>query len=303
MTKGKIAEACALFQESQRLDPTISTLMNEANCREKNGQIATAWGLFLEAERQTGNASNVNDAKLHKVAGERARKLESRVSKLAINVASEHRITGLEIVRGTTVLGEPSWNRALPVDGGTYKIVVRAPGMSTWSADVTIAAEGDTKTIDVPNLRDAAKQEEPKTAVAPPSETLGPGSVAPRSEPPPATPSAESPRSNTLPLVLGAVGGALIVGAIGLEISARSTYDNALDATDPETRESRWESANTKRYTAEGLALVGAGCVGVAVYLYVKNRGASKSSTAQSNLLLEPIIANSGAGIGVAGTY
>src|SRR5262249_6041948 len=49
MAKGKIAEACAAFDASQKLEPTISALLNLAACREKNGQLATAWGLFLEA--------------------------------------------------------------------------------------------------------------------------------------------------------------------------------------------------------------------------------------------------------------
>src|SRR5689334_5913935 len=57
MGKGQIAEACAAFDASQKLDPTIATLLNQAACREKNGQLATAWGLFLEAERQTRSAS------------------------------------------------------------------------------------------------------------------------------------------------------------------------------------------------------------------------------------------------------
>src|SRR5688572_5007835 len=53
MAGGRYAEACAAFDSSQKYDPSTATLFNQADCREKNGQLATAWGLFVEAERQT----------------------------------------------------------------------------------------------------------------------------------------------------------------------------------------------------------------------------------------------------------
>src|SRR5512147_2936876 len=62
---GKIAEACAAFDASQKLDPTIATLLNQAACREKNGQLATAWGLFLDAERQSRAAADEATRQLH----------------------------------------------------------------------------------------------------------------------------------------------------------------------------------------------------------------------------------------------
>src|SRR6185436_13656654 len=60
LSAGKVAEACSAFEESQKLEPAVTTLLNLAGCREKLGQFATAWGLFLEAARQTrsGNAAN-----------------------------------------------------------------------------------------------------------------------------------------------------------------------------------------------------------------------------------------------------
>src|SRR5262245_29770842 len=53
MDQGKIAEACVAFDASQKLSPAVSTLFNQASCREKNSQLATAYGLWREAERQT----------------------------------------------------------------------------------------------------------------------------------------------------------------------------------------------------------------------------------------------------------
>src|SRR3954471_24366256 len=72
MAKGKIAEACAAFDASQKLDPTISTLLNQAACREKNEQFATGGGLSLEAERETRTASDAATQQLHQVASSKA---------------------------------------------------------------------------------------------------------------------------------------------------------------------------------------------------------------------------------------
>ena len=148
MAAGKYAEACAAFEQSQKLDPATTTLLNLAACREKLGQLATAWGLFLDAERQTRSASDSAGQQLHDVARSRARKLEPRVSKLAINVPDESKIDGLEIVRDRQRIEAVMWNRALPVDGGTYTITAQAPGANEWSTTVIVANEGDTKTVD-----------------------------------------------------------------------------------------------------------------------------------------------------------
>ena len=62
MEAGKIAEACAAFDASQKLSPAVSTLLNLARCREQNQQLATASGLYRDAERQDARPARRHDA-------------------------------------------------------------------------------------------------------------------------------------------------------------------------------------------------------------------------------------------------
>src|ERR1700681_1794781 len=48
MAKKNFNQACAKFQESNRLDPAVGTLFNLANCEEQRGRLATAWTLFQQ---------------------------------------------------------------------------------------------------------------------------------------------------------------------------------------------------------------------------------------------------------------
>jgi hypothetical protein len=291
MAANKLEEACAAFAESQRLEPAITTLLNLAGCREKAGQLATAWGLFLEAERQTRSATDTNTKKLHDVAADRAKKLEPRVSKLSINVPQNVAVKGLEILRGSEAVTPAMWSHALPIDGGTHTITARAPGKKAWSTQITIAPERDVKTVDIVEL--AADD-----AVAMPASTTNP-QPDDRSQPEePDEPAPTTRRSRVVPIIIGGVGVGLLGGALGFEIMARSTYDDAkAEMTDQGRRDELFDSAVTKRYAAQGMAVAGAVGVGVAVWLFV--RGGDKQDSTSSALHVVPSLS----GISVVGRY
>jgi hypothetical protein len=288
MAKGKIAEACAAFDASQRLDPTIATLLNQAACREKNNQLATAWGLFLEAERQTRTASDAASQQLHQVAATKAAKLEPRLSTLTITIPAESRVGGLQILRGADAVDQAAWNKALPVDGGTYKITATAPGNAAWSSTVTISNERDAKTIEIPKLK--AAELGVQAAVKPTSESASPASTS------------AAPRSNTLPLIVGGAAIALAGGAIGFELWARSTNSRAEKEIDNNKQESLWKSANNRRYVAEGLGVASLACAGVAVWLYLRP-GAETPPAQTAGLQLLPVVGSDTAGLVVLGRY
>jgi len=288
LAAGKTTEACSAFAESQRLEPAVTTLVNLAACREKNGQLATAWGLFLDVERQTRDSSKATDHQLHDVAVDHAKKLEPRVSKLTINVPQTNVVDGLEVSRGTDRVESVMWNRALPIDGGTYTIVAKAPGSSTWTTTVTIGNEGDTKSIDVPDLRSLPRDITP-TKPAPTT-----SSPAPEPTPQP-TPTAHA--SRTPAIITGAATVALLGGALGLELWGESKYNSAKVTSDQSQRDSLESAANTRRYAAEGFAV--AGLIGAGVTTWLLLRGHDEEPAHEARLQVAP----TGTGFVVKGVF
>jgi hypothetical protein len=164
LAAGRVAEACAAFDESQALDPTPATMLNQANCRDRNGQLATAHKLFVEAARQTGAATDKASRHMNATATDRAGKLAPRLSTLRIAVPAAGRTAGLEVLRDGELVDPASWNQAVAIDGGTHGISARAPGRSSWSGTVVVATERDSETIEIPELRAQATDAPAATA-------------------------------------------------------------------------------------------------------------------------------------------
>ncbi|HET7500120.1 MAG TPA: tetratricopeptide repeat protein [Kofleriaceae bacterium] len=214
MADGKLAEACAAFDASQELDPTVPTLLNQANCRQQNGQLATAMGLYLEVVRQTRTQTTRAARQMQATASERAAAIEPRLSTLRITVAADRQIAGLEILRNGELLDPATWNQALPIDGGRYQIAARAPGKLAWSIEVTVATERDARTVEVPVLGEPAptpRRPDPPTTGPAPAPIGSPDAPAPA---PPAT-AAHSMWSTRRKLAVGIGAGGAAAAAVG----------------------------------------------------------------------------------------
>ena len=267
LAAGKLADACAAFDGSQKLAPATTTLFNQADCREKNGQLATAWGYFLDAERQTRSATDDVGTKLHAVALERATKLEGRLSKLTISVPA--RTDGLVVMRGTEAVDPVEWDRSLPLDGGTYTFVARIASRQVWTETVTIANEGDTKTV-----------------------VVQPAADAPPPPPPPHVPAPAPAPSRRGALFTAAAGAILLGGAVGFDLWGDSTYADAKANRDL----ALYDSANQKRYIAEGMLTAGVAVVGVSVYLWLRHPTERGSTIA-------PVVGSGFAGVQLGGSW
>ncbi len=159
--QNKHAEACPMFEESQRLDPQMGTLLNVALCHEQLGKIASAWGEFRAVEQQARAAVPPREDRI-KLAKEHADKLEPKISRLKIIVPPDARVRGLVVKIDGERKGEPVWSGA-PVDPGTRVIEASAPGKKPATMRVRIDDEGTTSSVTIPKLEDAPVPSTPPT--------------------------------------------------------------------------------------------------------------------------------------------
>ena len=252
MVAGKLAEACEAFAGSFRKAPLAATLVNLAKCREQNHQYASAWGYFIEAARLSGDHPG-----LWTEAREQAVQLESKLSYLIINVPNEARIEGLSITRNGVAVDIAEWNRPMPIDGGTYVIVGKAPAYEVWSTSVVVGDSYDKQSVTVPRFRATSTT---------------------------ASPRIEARRSSTGRRKLAV--GAWSLGVVGLgaglmlELSARGAYDEATEATDNVTRNDRYDAANSKRLFATVAAGASAALVGTGIVLWITGKPTLRTSVA-----------------------
>jgi serine/threonine-protein kinase len=155
---GKVAEACEKFEASDRVESSVGTLLNLGDCRERNHQLATAWGTFRRAARA---AKLVRDAKREAEARRREKLLAPRLSYLTVEVPDASRVDGLSITRNGVELDRQLWNESVPVDADDYDLAASAPGHLGWETRMRIDAEAKRATVRVPTL-------EPQPTAAPP---------------------------------------------------------------------------------------------------------------------------------------
>jgi serine/threonine-protein kinase len=219
---GKIAEACPKFADSQRLDPSPSTLLNLASCWEKLGRTATAWVTYREAASAShalGRADYVAAAQRH------AEALAPKLARVTVEVP--HPVEGLELRRDGMVVSSVEWGQAIPVDPGTHTIQARAPGHAEWTV-AAVALEGSLVTVTVPSLEALpAPAMPPAPAPAPPP--------APALAPPADVPSRAQGESSlrTTGVVIGSAGIAGLVVAGTFTAFAKARYDDSLKNCEP----------------------------------------------------------------------
>jgi hypothetical protein len=209
MEAKRYAEACPKFAASQKMSPAIGTLLNLADCYEKNNQIASAWGRFQEA---MALAKQLNRGPREQTARERAEKLEPRLIKLTIL----SRASGVEVKLDGAPIDPSVLGTAIPVDAGKHVLEASAKGKKPFSKEIEVSEKAKTPTVEIPPLED-----EPK--VVGPAEPEKKDTVT---EPPPEDKKVGSTQ-RTVGLVVGAAG---IVGlGVGgfFALRARSKWDDA----------------------------------------------------------------------------
>ncbi|MFO0734238.1 MAG: hypothetical protein U0270_00085 [Labilithrix sp.] len=258
--RGDFAHACPKFLASQAADPKASTLLNLANCYEKNHQPASAWGAYREAESL---ARKTNHADWEANAKARAAALEPTLNHLTITVGETSKVPGLVVSRDGAKLEAGEWGVAIPVDPGEHVIAASADGYISIEKKLEVK-EGDA-TFEVPALE---KLPPPPVEPPPPPLTLPKG-----------FPSADKPypkaRWSTLEiagLTMAGVGALGVAGGGLMALVAAGNYDaaaahctNGTHGCDPnavETANNAYDLAAMATATMiTGVALIGAGAL------------------------------------------
>jgi hypothetical protein len=151
MAEKKDKDACPLFEESEKLDPQMGTLLNLAICHENIGRVASAWGEFRAVEQMAQVAGREDRVKL---AHDRAQKLEGRLPRLKITLPPENKVDGIVVKVDGEPKAESLWG-GVAVDPGVRTVETSAPGKKPNSAQVKIDKEGQIVPFTVPKHEDA----------------------------------------------------------------------------------------------------------------------------------------------------
>ena len=171
----RLDEACTKFQESQRLEPAVGTLLYLATCYAQAGKTASAWAAFQSVAEA---AHRTKDLARESLARERARQLEAHLSRLEISAAIPEQ--GMVIHVDEHALGPGVLSTPLPIDPGSHVIEVTAPGKRAWSQTVELAPGPVTLSVRIPVLEAAAAPTKtppvpPEAAHVPASRSAQPG--------------------------------------------------------------------------------------------------------------------------------
>ncbi len=297
-------EACPLFGESYRLDPSGGTLLNLAYCYEQIGQSATAWAYYqdlLGRSRREGRADRV------RFAQGRLEALEPKLARWTLSMGPNEKLPGVEALRDGQVVPRPVWGSPVPIDPGPHKLEVRATDHRRWAGTFEIEA-GKLVTVPVPPLEvksdDSPPFDEAPTPAAVIIEAPQEPVAAPEAPPP------RRPRGTSGHTVLGAIAGG--VGVIGVGVGTyfglsafnlRSEVDNLCEdngCSDPKKRD------EADRYNSDGrrdahlsTASFGVGLLGLglgAYFLFIAP-SASPSAKASNSVRVLPQLAPGHAGL------
>lgn len=141
--------ACPKFKASYDLDPGGGTLLNLADCYEKEGKPALAWTTFkdaLVAAQQDGNQPRVEFAKSHIAS------LEQSLAYVTLDVPNDARLDGLVVSIDGTPLASAAWGVALPVDPGKHVVRAEAKGHAPFERSFEVSKAGQREAVSVPVL-------------------------------------------------------------------------------------------------------------------------------------------------------
>jgi hypothetical protein len=290
-------EACEKFEASERVEPASGTELNLARCREKNGQTASAWAMYLKAAasaKKTKNDVRASEAKA------RANEIADELVYLTIEVPGDVKLDELVIKRNKVAIDRGLWDQKVPVDPDEYTITAEAPGYKKWSETVTVKMKN--KVVEIPPLEKRNGQEAPDGDGPDRNERDGDEHAGrnPRAKTKDAPANKYRTEAATL-VVVG--GGGLVVGVsfalYGHSIEQQSdTLCPSIHCTDSHGVELN-KTARTDALIANiSWGLSGAALITAGVLWYV-----GRPASAADRVSIAPVVGRDGAGFAVGGRF
>lgn len=297
MKQGDYDRACPKFKQSHDLDPGGGTLLNLAECYEKQGKFASAWSTFKEAlviAQRDGRSERVDYAKKHLAI------VEPKLSKITIEVPKEANEPGLTVTLDGAPLGAAAWGVGMPVDPGTHQVTASAPNKVAFEQSVEI--ENGSATLKIPKLADA------------PGATAGARAVDTDTEKKPVTDEAKAGSGKrTAGFVVGGVG--IVALGVGSYFGMRAfsqwsdREDNCVGGCNSAAKSAGDDAKTAATISNIGIGL-GVAAIGVGTYLILTSNSAGEPSASQRQSRREaralqflPTLGPSGGGLVLRGAY
>lgn len=286
LDQGKAAEACPKFEESQRLDPGLGTLLNLADCYERTDRLASALTAFRAAEEQ---AHSMGEKKREVAASDRARSLESRVSRVTIVLAPGERPAGFAVTRNGAAVAPVDFGRPIAVDPGTVTIEATAPGQQPFTTSVEITTARSAPQLEIPPLAPIT------TAVEHPTDPVDP--------PPRVTTVDPGKGRRRLGLIVGAAGGAGLGAGIVIGLLASSKYHQAIEDECGGNRNNCSPAGIEHANAARTRGTIGTVVGGVGVAALVAGAVLYLTAPSAHTVEVAPTVTADGAGVTLTGSF
>lgn len=207
MAEHKYAEACPKLEQATLLVPEgIGAKIELANCYREWGKSASAYAMYQVAAKAAADAGQ-NERKLK--CEQAIAEVFPLLSMLTIAVSEEmSSLPGLEVRQNGVVVPPAQWGTSLPVDPGTFRFHVVAPGKIAWDEEIEVPTGPVQKIVTVPLLKDEQRAAAP---IPPPTTTIAPALPDPKQE---ITPIVIDRSFWSAPRILGALAGVAGAGLL-----------------------------------------------------------------------------------------
>lgn len=296
LAEKKYADACAAFEEVDKIDPGIGAKLNVARCFEEWGRLAIAYRWYIAAETMATASKDDRATKIKELAAE----LDINVPRVTIKVPEG---ANPDVLDTLTIDGKPVALETLGieqrVDPGPHLIEFVVDGTKKKKMAPVERGGSSEVTLDIPKGKGKGKPK-PKAIVKKDGD--------PDPEPDPETPPAPGRTQRIAGITLIATGGVAIGVASALTLSARGSYKDALE---------EHCMGSTSMCSAEGLTITGdarsraniatvitiaggAAIIGGVVLYLIAPKAATDGEHA---LYLTPTVGDDGGGLVFGGRY